>query len=256
MSFVSVAGSGGFQNPLPGSRTPFDQTPSSTFVDARTATARAASNFYGWRRRESNLQQGGAGLRPVPGVLAHGFARVRCESCKDELLVAFSCKGRGVCPSCNAKRAHVTAVHWVEHEALAARVVRTPEHKAWRQEKSAPLLEQFKRWLEQQAPLHPPKGPLGMAMGYVRGQWASLGRFVEDARLPLDNNRGEQALRTAAVGRNLAGLYSLVATCGANETNPEAYLADVLMRVRSHPNSRLDELLPVAWKRPRTADTS
>ncbi len=27
------------------------------------------------------------------GVLAHGFARVRCESCKDELLVAFSCKG-------------------------------------------------------------------------------------------------------------------------------------------------------------------
>jgi hypothetical protein len=45
------------------------------------------------------------------GVLAHGFARVRCESCKDELLVAFSCEGRGVCPSCNAKRAQVTAVH-------------------------------------------------------------------------------------------------------------------------------------------------
>jgi len=50
------------------------------------------------------------------GVLAHGFARVRCESCKDELLVAFSCKGRGVCPSCNAKRAHVTAVHLVERK--------------------------------------------------------------------------------------------------------------------------------------------
>ncbi len=47
-------------------------------------------------------------------MLVHGFARVRCESCKDELLVAFSCKGRGVCPSCNAKRAHVTAVHLVE----------------------------------------------------------------------------------------------------------------------------------------------
>jgi hypothetical protein len=48
------------------------------------------------------------------GVLAHGLARVRCESCKDEFLVAFWCKGRGVCPSCNAKRAHVTAVHLVE----------------------------------------------------------------------------------------------------------------------------------------------
>jgi hypothetical protein len=47
-------------------------------------------------------------------VLAHGLARVRCESCKDEFLVAFWCKGRGVCPSCNAKRAHVTAVHLVE----------------------------------------------------------------------------------------------------------------------------------------------
>ncbi|MFY0575890.1 transposase zinc-binding domain-containing protein [Cystobacter fuscus] len=47
-------------------------------------------------------------------MLAHGFARVRCESCKNELLVAFSCKGRGVCPSCNAKRAHVTAMHLVE----------------------------------------------------------------------------------------------------------------------------------------------
>ena len=46
-------------------------------------------------------------------MLAHGFARVRCEICKDELLVAFSCTGRGVCPSCNAKRAHVTAVHLV-----------------------------------------------------------------------------------------------------------------------------------------------
>ncbi|WP_095989301.1 transposase zinc-binding domain-containing protein [Cystobacter fuscus] len=38
------------------------------------------------------------------GVLAHGFARVRCESCKDKLLVAFSCKGRGVCPSCNCRK--------------------------------------------------------------------------------------------------------------------------------------------------------
>jgi hypothetical protein len=48
------------------------------------------------------------------GVLAHNFALVRCESCKYELLVAFSCKGRGGAPPANAKRAHVTAVHMVE----------------------------------------------------------------------------------------------------------------------------------------------
>ena len=47
-------------------------------------------------------------------MLANSFTRVRCESCKDEMLVAFSCKGRGVCPSCNAKRAQVTAAHLVE----------------------------------------------------------------------------------------------------------------------------------------------
>jgi transposase len=38
--------------------------------------------------------------------------------------------------------------------------------------------------------------------------------------------------------------------------SPEAYLANVLARVRSHPNSRLDELLPVAWKRLSAVDTS
>ena len=39
------------------------------------------------------------------GVWESGFARVRSRSCPEEFLVAFSCKGRGVCPSCGAKRA-------------------------------------------------------------------------------------------------------------------------------------------------------
>ncbi|HWU85828.1 MAG TPA: transposase zinc-binding domain-containing protein [Kofleriaceae bacterium] len=34
------------------------------------------------------------------GVLAHGFARVRCTTCHEEIVVAFSCKRRGLCPSC------------------------------------------------------------------------------------------------------------------------------------------------------------
>jgi len=33
------------------------------------------------------------------GILAHGFARVRCGACGHEVLVALSCKGRGLCPS-------------------------------------------------------------------------------------------------------------------------------------------------------------
>jgi ribosomal protein S27E len=38
------------------------------------------------------------------GRLEHGFLRVRCESCHDEKLVAFSCKRRGFCPSCGARK--------------------------------------------------------------------------------------------------------------------------------------------------------
>lgn len=38
------------------------------------------------------------------GRLVHGFLRVRCESCHAEHLVAFSCKRRGFCPSCGARR--------------------------------------------------------------------------------------------------------------------------------------------------------
>ena len=38
------------------------------------------------------------------GDLAHGFARVYCDACKNEYLLAFSCSRRGFCPSCAAKR--------------------------------------------------------------------------------------------------------------------------------------------------------
>jgi len=43
------------------------------------------------------------------GRLEHGFLRVRCESCHHEKLVAFSCKRRGFCPSCGARRMVETA---------------------------------------------------------------------------------------------------------------------------------------------------
>jgi Transposase zinc-binding domain/Protein of unknown function (DUF4011) len=39
------------------------------------------------------------------GIFERGFARIRCPDCATEYLLAFSCKGRGLCPSCGAKRA-------------------------------------------------------------------------------------------------------------------------------------------------------
>ena len=48
------------------------------------------------------------------GRLEHGFLRVRCVDCKVERLVAFSCKHRGFCPSCGARRMVDTAALLVD----------------------------------------------------------------------------------------------------------------------------------------------
>jgi hypothetical protein len=47
------------------------------------------------------------------GILAHGFLRLHCGSCKQDQLLAFSCKRRGFCPSCGAKRVSETAAYLV-----------------------------------------------------------------------------------------------------------------------------------------------
>ena len=45
------------------------------------------------------------------GILSHGFLRTQCQSCHHERLVAFSCKRRGFCPSCGARRMAESAAH-------------------------------------------------------------------------------------------------------------------------------------------------
>lgn len=57
------------------------------------------------------------------GVLEHGFLRAVCEQCRAERLVAYSCKKRGFCPSCGARRMAESARHLVE-EVSGPRPVR------------------------------------------------------------------------------------------------------------------------------------
>jgi hypothetical protein len=77
---------------------------------------------------ESWLAWREAAERPVPayvedelrgylecGLLCFGFARAVCMTCRTGLVVAFSCKGRGVCPSCNGRHMAQTAAHLVDH---------------------------------------------------------------------------------------------------------------------------------------------
>jgi hypothetical protein len=47
-------------------------------------------------------------------ILAHGFVRAHCDSCGLDRVVAFSCKGRGFCPSCGGRRMADTAARLVD----------------------------------------------------------------------------------------------------------------------------------------------
>jgi len=49
------------------------------------------------------------------GILAHGFARIYCQECRFDRLLALSCKKRGFCPSCLARRSSEKAAHLVEN---------------------------------------------------------------------------------------------------------------------------------------------
>ena len=166
----------------------------------------------------------------------------------------------GTAPEAQSMLDLILDLYRVEHAARDAGILGQAAHLRLRVQQSVPILGRIRDWLATHHPLHPPKSPLGEAIRYARGQWEALGRFVEDASLPLDNNASENALRAVALGRKnflfvghdeagagLAGLYSLVATCHANGVNPEAYLADVLLRVQTHPAARIDELLPDRW---------
>ena len=51
------------------------------------------------------------------GRLFGGFARIRCPRCRAEHLLAFSCRMRNLCPSCQSKRSQVFAL-WLTDEVL------------------------------------------------------------------------------------------------------------------------------------------
>ena len=152
-------------------------------------------------------------------------------------------------------------VYVVEHDAKAAGVARTDEHARLRAARSRPIMNHLHAWLEERKDRYAPKSPMASAVRYSLNSWQELTRFLDDARIPPDNNRSESALRVVALGRknflfvgheeagnNIAGLYSLTATCEANGVEPISYLTNVLGRVGSHPAAALDDLLPHKWR--------
>ena len=83
------------------------------------------------------------------GIFAHGFARARCGDCGHDYFVAFSCKGRGVCPSCTTRRMVETAAHLTDHvfPRLAVRqwVLSVPKRLRYYMQRDGPVLNMVLR---------------------------------------------------------------------------------------------------------------
>jgi hypothetical protein len=135
------------------------------------------------------------------------------------------------------------------------------ERRSVRQARSRPLVDEFKRWLEQQLGRVSAKSTTAEASRYALNQWEGLVRFLDDGRIKIDSNTVERSIRPLVLNRknalfaghdkgaeNWAVIASLIETCKLQGVNPEAYLADVLTRlVDGWPNARLAELTPWAW---------
>jgi transposase len=140
------------------------------------------------------------------------------------------------------------------------------ERRAVRQERSRPLIDVLETWLHMKLQLISKKGKLAEAIRYALSRWAGLCLFLEDGRIEIDNNVVERSIRPLALTRknalfagcdggaeHWAVVASLIETCKLIDVEPHGYLADVITRiVNSHPQSRLDELLPWAYP-PATA---
>jgi transposase len=135
------------------------------------------------------------------------------------------------------------------------------ERLAVRRDKSRPPVEELELYLRTQLDRLSRGHDLAKAINYILKRPAAFRLFLEDGRVCLSNNAAERGLRGVALGRRAwlfcgsdrggqraAMMYSLIVTAKMNDVDPQAWLADVLSRIASHPAHRLDELLPWNWE--------
>lgn len=147
---------------------------------------------------------------------------------------------------------------------VAASAGHTARVATWRDRFSVPLAQGLFTQARLDGVRVPPKSALGVALGYLLGQRASLERCVTTPGAYLDNNGAENAIRPLKLGAKnwlfighpeagprLANLFTLVENCRQARIDIEAYLIDLLTRLPAHSIRQLGDWLPRNWQRAR-----
>ena len=120
----------------------------------------------------------------------------------------------------------------------------------------------FGLWLAEQRSRVSPKSRLGEKLSYIANQWNGLLVFLHDGRVEMDSNFVENRIRPVKLtaknalfaghdegARAWGRIASLIETRKMNGVEPYAGLKDTPEKIAaSHPNSRIDELLPWNFK--------
>lgn len=169
---------------------------------------------------------------------------------------------QGTAPDSLARQglAFITQIYQIEAQARALQLTDDQLYQ-WRCERAVPILEAFWDWLNVHKATVLPKSSLAQAINYTLNYWQALQTYLQQGYLEIDNNRAERGIRPIALGRknylfvgnNKGGraaaiIYSLIETCKMHNINTAEYLKDVLNRISTHPNTKIDELLPYNWK--------
>ena len=129
-----------------------------------------------------------------------------------------------------------------------------------RRSRAAPIAQTLYDWLVAQRAKVPHGTATAKAIDYSLNRWAALTRYLDDPRLPIDNNHDEQQIRpwatgrknwlfagTLAAGQRAAAITSLIQSAKLNGHDPYSYLKDVLERLPTQRASDVDALLPHRW---------
>ena len=129
-----------------------------------------------------------------------------------------------------------------------------------RRSRAAPIAKALHDWLVAQRAKVTDGTATAKAIDYSLNRWAALTRYLDDPRLPIDNNHDEQQIRpwatgrknwlfagTLAAGQRAAAIMSLIQSAKLNGHDPYAYLKDVLERLPTQRASDVDALLPHRW---------